>query len=165
MPSRCYLTRADKAAKFPAVVIPALFAQAQAESDDPTLLWWLRAGTVLDYDPGPRQLEVLHDLARAGRYSPPAAWHCDPHRAVADTVLYGGDCDQWAAVVMAALCRIGYSYGLYTFGQPFGDEFQHVAPAAEFGLRWYLLDAKGDQAGNPFDTADPNYQARKLWRA
>lgn len=163
--SRCYTTAADKAARFPAVVIPALLAQAQAERDDGTLLWWLRDGGILAMPEGPAQLEALHDLARQGLYRSPLQMQCDPYQHVADTILYGGDCDQWAAVVMAALAALGYTFGLYTFGNTFSDEFQHVAPGAEFGVRWYLLDAKGDQAGLPFDTADPTYTARRLWRA
>lgn len=164
MRDRCYFTDRDKAAKFPATVIPALLAQARAESDDPTLDAWLRAGGVLAEPWGITQLLTLHELARAGRYRSSNPLHCDPYQHVADTITAGGDCDQWAAVVMAALHALGYEFGLYTFGAA-QDEFQHVAPAAQIGLRWYLLDAKGDATGMDFDQADPTYPTRKLWRA
>jgi hypothetical protein len=157
----CWLNAVDKRARFPDL-IQRLLTEARTQADDPTLIWWLQAGGVADMSGGPGQLYALHELARRGQYRTPAEVHCDPIQPVAQTIHAGGDCDQWAVVVMAALHAMGYPFGLFTFGDRM-DPYRHVAPGARWGWRWYLLDAKGDQQGLEFDQ-QALYEKFRIWR-
>lgn len=158
----CYSTPQDKAALFPAVVIPGIFAAARAGANDPVLRAWLE-NVGLDTTPrGLPQLLLLHALARAGTYRPAVPHNCDPQQPVAETILHGGDCDQWAAVVLAALLVLGYPGRVITFGDD-ADRFRHVATAARFDGTWFFLDPKGDAAGLDFGLIDGSYPHYEAW--
>jgi hypothetical protein len=158
----CYIDESAKLALFPGVTIPGIFRQARLGIDDAVLLDWLYARGIERVGLGVGQLRALHDAARGGRYVSPAQWNCDPEQPVAQTILEGGDCDQWGAVLLAALATMGYQSELVTFGTG-ADPFEHVAVAGLWAGAWYLLDAKGDQAGLAFDTADPTKPVVQAW--
>lgn len=148
----CYASAADKRERFPRETIPAIFRAAAAVPTF-TLADWL--GQVAMMGPGVEQLRAVHDLARAGRYRTPAALTCDPQQPARDTILHGGDCDQWAAVLLAGLKYLGYTARLVTFGDR-TDPYQHVAVDVEHNGRVFILDPKGSQAGAPFNVAPPH---------
>src|SRR5690606_22591440 len=101
----CYTDQADKRRRYPAETIPALFAAAAATPVF-TVADWL--GPVAMMDRGPAQLRAVHDLARRGAYRASQPMQCDPLQSARDTILHGGDCDQWAVVIYAALKFLGY---------------------------------------------------------
>lgn len=158
----CYVDAADKRRRFQAEVIPGIYNEAARSARDPSLAYWLQTSGVADAPAGLAQLVALHDLARAGTYRTPAGFNCDPLQAVAVTIDEGGDCDQWAAVLLAAFAILGYEGRLMTFGDA-GDRFQHVAVAAKFGRDWYILDPKGDAAGLEFNEVDETYKIVEAW--
>lgn len=160
----CYQTPEDKATLFPAVVIPGIYADALAAVHDPILHAWLNSVGLDSTSRGLPQLLLLHALARAGTYKPAWPVNCDPRQPVSETILNGGDCDQWASVVLAALLLLGYPGRVITFGDD-ADKFRHVATAARFNGRWYFLDPKGDAAGLDFGLIDETYPHFEAWNA
>lgn len=160
----CYSNAEEKRRKFPAVVIPALFDEAARGAHDRALIQWLAATGVADAPRGLPQLAALHEAARAGLYVPSRPANCDPPQPVDWTLARGGDCDQWAAVILAALRHLGYPASLWTFGDG-ADNFQHVAAAALWGARWRVMDAKGDARGLDFAQIDPSYPVVSTWGA
>lgn len=158
--SYCYSSPEHKRALFPRVVIPAIYYQAARGLD--VARDWLRAAGIDTWPAGEPQLIALHELARAGKYRGPLRWNCDPPQTVLETITNGGDCDQWASVILAALKVMGYDASLITFGSQ-GDRFQHVAVAGKTAGTWYILDPKGDQAGLPFNGVDSSYQVVETW--
>jgi hypothetical protein len=121
----CYDTPEDKRRLFPAVVIPAIYAEAHAGAQDDTLHFWLANAGIDQFPHGVAQLAALHELARTGRYTPASPYNCDPIQSVSQTIIEGGDCDQWASVLLAALDVMGYEARLVTFGDEL-DRFAHV---------------------------------------
>jgi hypothetical protein len=158
----CYQTPDDKRRIFPTLVIPTIYNLAALGVNDPTLHDWLQGAGVDRLTPGLGQLLALHELARAGLYRSPWAINCDPPQAVAVTITQGGDCDQWATVLLAATKLFGYRARLVTFGDR-NDRFQHVAVAVAQGGKWYNLDPKGDPAGLDFNRIDGNYLVFESW--
>ena len=157
----CYASTADKLQKFPAV-IGQIYDLAAAGIDDPILFHWLLAAGAADVR-GLAALTAMHDAARAGAYVTPAQMNCDPPQTVAHTILNGGDCDQWAAVLLAGAAALGIRAELLTFGDD-ADPYQHVAICAQLDGEWYALDPKGDRAGLPFGAIDHNYAEIKAWQ-
>lgn len=158
----CYETPEEKRRNFPTVTIPAIFEMAYAGRD--VVLDWLRAYGIEDVPSGIPQLIALHDLTRQGKYVTPEKMNCDPPQAVALTIRIGGDCDQWASVLIAGMWALGFEPVLVTFGDN-SDHFQHVAVATYFGMSWHLLDPKGDALGMDFNDWRNGHGDYKLWRA
>jgi len=159
---RCYTDSHDKRRRFPSVIIPGIYDEAARSARDPFLAEWLQGAGVADAPPGPAQLFALHELARAGSYAEPAQFNCDPLQAVSTTIAEGGDCDQWAMVLLAALAILGYEARLMTFGDE-ADRFQHVCIAAKWDRRWHILDPKGDPKGLDFNDHDGSYLIVEAW--
>lgn len=160
----CYRTPAEKAALFPAVVIPGIFAEARRAEFDPVLHYWLESVGMASTPRGLPQLLLLHALARAGIYKPAWPHNCDPMQPAGETILNGGDCDQWAAVLIAALAVLGYPARVITFGDQ-ADRFRHVATAARWNGTWFFLDPKGDAVGLDFGLIDDTFTTWEAWSA
>lgn len=159
-----YWTPADKARAFPTRIIPGMVAQAAADVADETLHLWLQADGVAAAPRGLPQLYALHQAARAGRYRAPIMPNSDTVHPVSITLTMGGDCDQWAVVLLAALAALGYEAQLCTMGDR-RDPYQHVAVRVRHAGHWIWLDPKGDQAGREFGTVDPHYTEARAWLA
>lgn len=160
----CYTSLAEKIEVFPRVVIPQVYGYAVAGADDGTLRDWLDHYAIQWIPRGVAQLLCLHYIARQGLYKQARPYNCDPPQLVADTIQNGGDCDQWATVILAALIVMGYPGRLVTFGSD-ADPFEHVAVGAKAGGAWYFLDPKGDQGGLDFGAMDSNFPNFQVWDA
>lgn len=158
----CYLSFDDKLHVFPRVTVPMIFAAAAEGTNSPALLEWLDQGGVLDAPVGLVQLRALHQLARSGRYVP-GPRGCDQILDTSTVIEEGGDCDNWAAVVLAALRTLGYPSRLSAFGDAL-DPHEHVTAAAWFGGAWRYLDAKPDQGGSDFLVRPPGRETVYLVR-
>lgn len=159
-----YQTLADKTALFPALIVPATLAAARAGAQSPALAAWLECNRVTLAPWGMAQAMAIHEAARAGLYRPTVPTNCDVVQAVETTLRRGGDCDQWAAVVLAALAMLGYpDCQLATFGDD-RDPYQHVAVLANVGNQYAVLDPKGDQQGREFASPDPGWRMTRTWR-
>ncbi len=156
----CYETPEDKAAKFPTITIPSIFDMARVGRVSAGE--WVLQHNLHMIEQGEIQLEALHELLRRGKYATPAGYNCDYPQSVAVTIAKGGDCDQWASVALAALYVLGYKARLVTFGDK-QDRFQHVAVVALWDFKSYLLDAKGDQAGQAFNDWNNGYDVWETW--
>lgn len=159
-----YWTPQDKASAFPARIIPAMLHQAAADMADETLHLWLQSDGVAGAPRGLPQLYALHQAARAGRYRAPVIPNSDAVQPASITLTMGGDCDQWAVVLLAALAALGYEAQIVTMGDH-RDPYQHVAIRARVARGWVWLDPKGDQHGREFGTVDPNYTEFRAWLA
>ncbi len=96
----------------------------------------------------------LHELVRRGRYIyyPEA---CDRINPPEQTIVGGGDCDQWAVVVAVAAYLIGFpAVYLVTAGDSV-DPFQHVYTEVHGTAGAWILDPKGNQEGEPFNETRP----------
>ncbi len=132
---KCYGSFADKAAKYPGVV-REIVEKAQAG---------------VPFVPAFANLLALHEWARAGRYVPELddlgnPSRCDDVQAVPKTLAQGGDCDDWAVVILAGAMRAGWQARIVTGGDP-QDPARHVWVEIHDGTRWVPLDAKGSQPG------------------
>jgi len=156
----CYATAKDKRIKFVESTIPMIFKMAWHGRNDARE--WLQKFGIENVPYGVPQLRALHDLTRQGRYVLPEQYNCDPPQLVADTIAYGGDCDQWASVTMAGMWIMGFSPVLVTFGDE-SDKFQHVATATFFNFHWFLIDPKGSSEGRDFDTWENQYSVTQIW--
>lgn len=145
----CYSNHAEKRDLFSRVVVPGILVRARAGSRSRILTNWLRANQVTQAPRGMAQLNMLHQAARAGRYVP-APGGCDSLLDVSTVIQSGGDCDNWAAVLLAALLRLNYGpVRLSSFGDA-TDPHRHVAVSVWWAGGWRYLDAKGDQRGAEF---------------
>lgn len=158
----CYNSPEEKRRNFPTVTIPLIFEMAWAGRD--VVEDWLTAYGIEDIPSGVPQLAAIHNLTRQGRYRSPSQTNCDPPQAVGITIRTGGDCDQWASVLIAGLWVLGFTPVLITFGDN-QDSFQHVAVATYWRLSWFLLDPKGDGVGLDFNDWNNGYGDFKLWQA
>jgi len=149
----CYASYDQKRADYPGVVIPRLVELAfkAAKRKPVELRTWL-AGFGLDLDRSGatvRELSLLHHAARGGRYRVNYPLHCERFQPVETTLAEGGDCDQWAVVLMAVLFAWGVPVTFVGAGDDL-DPFQHVYVRA-YANGWYTLDPKPDQRGEEFD--------------
>lgn len=95
-----------------------------------------------------RDLVKLHEWARGGRYiDEPFPHDCIP--PVEQTISRGGDCEDWAAVQLAAAMVWGIPARLVTAGDS-EDAFKHVYVEFYDGAQWIPSDPKGSQAGRDF---------------
>lgn len=157
----CYTSYADKLRRYPAQVVPAILAAAKRGANQVdqrrALVAWMQANDV-------QTAEDLHEAARRGTYKHSARPECDPIQEVAQTIAHGGDCDQWAAVVMAGLLVLGFTRVWLTTTGDERDPYQHAA--VEFfaaGQQW-TLDPKFDQPGAPFNTRADSHPKIQHWR-
>jgi len=148
----CYVSLGDKRRRFPVETVKMILSGARraAREDRQRLAQWLDGSGALDLpDRSLEQLAAMHQAARAGRYVPAAPLHCDLARGVGETLDNGGDCDQWAVVLLAALKLLEYPAYLVAGGDA-SDPYRHVWVRARAGGRWWDLDPKGSQAGMDF---------------
>lgn len=87
----------------------------------------------------------LHEWIRAGRY---VAEHGprDHVQDVGQTLAQGGDCEDWAAVELAAAWSRGFGGRLVTAGST-RDHFEHAYVELWDGGRWIPSNPKGNQQG------------------
>lgn len=148
----CYRSFEHKRTEYVARTLPAIFSAAldgmQLFRAEPPTLELMRR---------------LHDEVRAMEYAPEAepkglAQHCDADhkaidevQAVARTLGEGGDCEDYAALLLAALWAMGFPAGIETAGDA-QDPFQHVRVIASLpgDARTFILDPKPDPAGVDF---------------
>ncbi len=148
----CYASHADKRARFPSETVRAILAGARraARERADLLTGWLDANGVLIL---PRhsvaQLAALHAAARAGRYVAPQPLHCDVAQDVAETIARGGDCDQWAMVILACARLLDMPAWLVAAGDT-ADPYRHVWCQVRAGGRWWDVDPKGTPEGLEF---------------
>lgn len=111
---------------------------------------------------GARNLDELHESIRAGEY---VGEHGpkDEVRSVARTLSEGGDCEDWAAVQLAAAWSLGVPARIVTAGDG-GDHFAHVY--VEWFDRgrhaWVASNPKGSQYGMPYGRHS-NWQVKRRW--
>ena len=172
----CWKNAAQKRRRWPGRVIPQIverFAQSvgmatapgksrQTAFVDSVVFFaeWLHLSNLRPYT-SPRlrygdaeTLRRLHELARQGRY----VYYreaCDRINPPEQTVVGGGDCDQWAVVIATAAYLLGFpEVFLATVGDNI-DPYQHVYAEVHSASGSWILDAKGDQEGQPFDQTLP----------
>lgn len=168
----CYANNADKRIRFVRETVPAILAsaRAQAELEEYTLGRWMFRHRVLTQENPWDMLQALHNAARQGTYRTTKPAHCDRTQTAARTLMDGGDCDQWAAVLMACCTILGLRATLCAFGDPLadkhGDPYRHVGVVVEIGSQSQVyLDPKGSQAGADFNEWPPKqYELTGAWR-
>lgn len=126
-----YASLEDKARRYVAETIPEIFAQAQAAMGRR----WFAVTTA----------QELHETLRRGLYLPEQGPK-DEVRPVAQTLVQGGDCEDWAAVQLAEFSHMGLPVRLVTAGSP-EDNFEHAYVEVEVNGRWLPSDPKGSQQG------------------
>lgn len=160
----CYSSFEDKRQRYQAQTLPAVLAEAHEPLTATSRAFYavaLGVGQHVD------RLRNLHDTVRAARYiaerdvSGDLA-NCDQVRSIHDTIVNGGDCEDWAAVLLRGCKLIGVPAYIVTSGEHH-DPFMHVSVAAVVADRLYLLDPKGDQQGAPFNVRSERYPERRFW--
>ncbi len=146
-PTVCYLSLADKARRYVAETIPLVFAQAVN-------------GMAASVTPAP-SLAAIHDTIRRGVYVKEDG-PCDEVRPVTQTLADGGDCEDWAAVLLSWLMAAGVAALLVTAGDK-DDNFRHVYVLAADNTGWHVLDPKGSQKGLPFGR-EADFAVRRYWQ-
>jgi len=164
----CYLSFPDKADKYVRLTLPAVFdAAADAQGLRVFDNWFQQNVQPRALADALERAKQLHDAARAGAYveERDGAGNdlpCDVVRSLATTIRAGGDCEDWAAVLLAGLAFIGLPALLVTSGEPH-DSFLHICAATWIDGRLYLLDPKGDHYGAPFNVRSETYSVRRYW--
>lgn len=139
-----YGSRADKQVRYVDSTIPLIYAEA-ARAVLPNL---------------PRDARAIHDWARAGKYLPENI-SGDEVRTAAEVLEGGGDCDDWASLLVAAYGRAGFPVQLVTAGDE-SDNFEHVYVQVFDGGRWIVSDPKGSQRGHAFGE-ETRFPVRRVW--
>jgi len=155
-----YQSLADKATRYVNETLPAIFAAAE---DGPN--FGNGAGTLALFRliERVRNLEQLHAAIRGGRYVDETGPK-DDVQDLADTLANGGDCEDWAAVLVAACRLLGIRCCVTTSGQAW-DNFLHVyVTAQDRDGAWYVLDPKGSGLGADFNKHSENYPIRRHWQ-
>lgn len=143
-----YASHADKAWKYVHRTLPAVVGEflrarglrlAGSGADARDLHRWAQAGRYVD-DPGPR----------------------DEIRPVAQTLREGGDCEDWAAVLLAALHQAGRPARIVTAGDA-RDNFLHIYVETLQDGRWQPMDPKGSQSGRAFGSDLHGYPILRYW--
>ncbi len=172
----CWKNSAQKRARWPRVVIPHIverFAQAVGMADAPGksrqtafidavtfFAEWLTFADLRPYTSprlrhGDREAaRRLHELARAGRYYY-IAEACDRVNPPEQTIVGGGDCDQWAVVLATSAYLLGYPEANLVTAGNHSDPYQHVYIEIIGTAGAWILDPKGDQRGEEFDQTAP----------
>lgn len=129
-----YASLEDKRLRYVRETIPLIFTQA--------------AAAALEERPGFASPRDLHEFVRTGRYVSEDGPK-DEVRSVADTLQVGGDCDDWAAVLLGLAWNMGWPARLVTAGSEL-DPFEHVYVEIHDGRHWVPSDPKGSQRGLDF---------------
>lgn len=160
----CYATYPAKRRLFERETVPAILRAARQSARDERafLAEWMERTGVLSHGDTERQLMALHNAARRGRYVPFTPDHCDGQQPAQSTIEHGGDCDQWASVLLACLLLLQVRGTLVSFGDH-ADPYQHVAVVAEIGHSALILDPKGSQRGADFNEW-PEMELTAGWR-
>ncbi|MDC1141882.1 hypothetical protein OAU50_02220 [Planctomycetota bacterium] len=164
----CYNSDADKGARFKAETLP-LIADTIAETFDDfgeykTLRAWLRENEVMGKGRA-GTLERLHNAARAGIYLSVRQANCDIIQPVSRTLESGGDCDQWATALIAALTHLGYSRKYLVAVGDSKDPLQHISTvASRDGIDFWYLDPKPNQTGVLFNRRADNLPIIRFWQ-
>jgi hypothetical protein len=160
---RCYSSEAEKRSVWPVETAPAILACASRAvnvlHERQAIVAWLRKN-------GIHTAADLHDACRRGRYMEPpkGVRHCDPIQPVPMTMAHGGDCDQWAAVVMAGLRVLGLAdIWLVAVGDP-ADPYRHAFTVCRSADRYWILDPKPDQEGVEFNVRADSYPLKQFFR-
>lgn len=159
----CYKSYADKRERWPRVTLPAIFAAARHAFNDVgernALRRWMQGH-------GISTAEQLHEAARKGRYvpTPDPLRHCDPIQPVNFTARHGGDCDQWAAVLLAGLRCLGFENMFLVATGDETDPYRHACAVVEHRGRYYRLDPKADQQGAAFNERADDYPRETFYR-
>ncbi len=184
----CWENAAEKRRKWPRVAIPHIverFAQAVGMASAPGktretafldavtfFAEWLSFADIRAYTSPRLRLgdketaRRLHELARRGRY----VYYreaCDRINPPEQTIVGGGDCDQWAVVIATAAYMMGFpAVYLVTAGDSV-DPYQHVYTEVHGTDGVWTLDPKGDQEGQPFDYSPgaPMVQRFRIYEA
>ena len=165
-----YLNHADKAAKWPSQTLPEIILQAREAvaggNANPALYSWLsRMGLVPQKRALPMRAEVLgklHNAARGGRYVEEIGPR-DHVQEVERTLKLGGDCEDWAAVLVAVALLWGCPVRIVTSGEP-ADNFLHVyVEMRDAAGVWHTLDPKGSPEGVAFDFRSEKNPVRRWW--
>lgn len=134
--------------------LPAIFAMALAGSleSNKALESWMSRNRVtranFDYQPV-LTLQKLHEAVRRERYVRETLPQ-DNVQPISQTLQYGGDCEDYAVLLFAALAKLHVSAHIETSGD-LQDPFMHVYVAAMYAGSRFILDPKGDQNGAEFD--------------
>jgi hypothetical protein len=152
----CYVDQRDKRRRFVLETVPAILANAErhVREEEQVIGRWMLEHGVFDHGNPWDQLGFLHEAARKGRYVRTRPLRCDRTQSASKTLADGGDCDQWASLLLAACRILGIRASLCAFGDPLeseGDPYQHVATVAEFNRAVAIMDPKGNQAGASFN--------------
>lgn len=164
----CYASFPDKALKYVAQTLPAVYAAAGDAPSDPVFdNWFHRNIAPRSMATALQRLQQLHRAVRNGRYveeldASGRDVPCDAVRTLRETLLHGGDCEDWAAVLLAGAGMIGVRAWLVTSGETH-DNYLHICAAAEVGNTLLLLDPKGDSYGAPFNVRSETYGVRRYW--
>lgn len=147
----CYTSFPGKRRDFVKRTVPTILKAARhsAQTQRAELIAWMDRNGVLSIGEGP-MLEALHDAARRGRYVETQPGHCDVVQDALATIEHGGDCDQWAVVLLACCALLDVRANLVSFGDD-SDPHQHVAVVAELYDSAFVLDPKGNQYGAGFN--------------
>lgn len=172
-----YTSHADKAHKWLTCTLPSMIAAALRAAKAPPAFalraWLARFGLPAEKAGAgvPQQrLATLHQAARQGLYVAEFGPK-DEVREVATplvagdkvTLIDGGDCEDWAAVLAAVAMLWGAPVRIVSSGTP-EDHFLHAY--AEIGGdlgRFFTLDPKGSQAGAAFDFRSERNPVRRWW--
>lgn len=169
MTAICYNSDAHKAQRFNAETLPAIAQQIAATLDDKRerehLKLWLGFNKVISGSRGPAMLSRLHQAARAGVYKSNPQAHCDTVQTVRKTITDGGDCDQWAAVIIAALWLTGSTRAYLVSVGSIADPVKHVATAASLnGTDLYYFDPKPNQDGTAFNQRADSFEFMRWYQ-
>lgn len=165
-----YLSHADKAHKWPNQTLPHIVLAARDAARggqaSPALFSWLsRMALVTERRALPLTGEViarLHNAARRGRYVAELGPY-DQVQAVDKTLAHGGDCEDWAAVLLAVALVWGAPVRIVTSGDT-RDNFMHVyVEMQDHAGVWRTLDPKGSQLGAAFDFRSERNPVRRWW--
>lgn len=152
-----YKSHEHKARVYVAETLPAIFRAAfepSVESQN-ALERWMKQNITGSHKS--LQLVQLHDAARAGKYVAENLPQ-DEIRTIAQTLTMGGDCEDWAVVLIAACRELGISAKVATSGDA-NDNFLHVYIRA----LGFVLDPKGSQLGVAFNVNSENNPIRRYW--
>jgi hypothetical protein len=162
----CYASFEEKRRKWPHETAPAILREARRAAESPDtrarLIRWMREN-------GIRSAESLHNQVARMAYvpTPEPRRHCDPIQRVEHTLQAGGDCDQWAAVVMACLRILNHRWKIFLVATGDArDPYRHAATVFHHTGRWYRLDPHPgpEYPGTPaFDVRTENHPLQEFF--
>lgn len=161
----CYHDFADKREKYVADVIPAIFTHAHRALP----LWQAHTIPVANEDTLIRLHERMRELPYIGEDEAfelskfcPEAKAIDVVQKVEDTLAEGGDCEDFAAVLLSALWAWGIPASLETAGDEL-DPFRHVRALAAVENRVFILDPRPHELGMDFNERWGSFDVIQTW--